>query len=208
MVYRVYVEKKAGLDGEARSLASDLRTLLKIDGIKTLRVLNRYDVENIDEKLFDYSVGAVFSEPQLDNVSYTAPTGDIVFAVEPLPGQYDQRADSAAQCIQIISCGERPTVRTAKVYVVNGELTEEEIAAVKKYVINPVECREASLETVKTLKADFDVPADVAVLEGFLSLDRESAAKFVAAYGLAMDTDDLLFCRDYFKSEQREPTLT
>ena len=144
MVYRVYVEKKAGLDGEARSLASDLRTLLKIDGIKTLRVLNRYDVENIDEKLFDYSVGAVFSEPQLDNVSYEAPTGDIVFAVEPLPGQYDQRADSAAQCIQIISCGERPTVRTAKVYVIDGTLTGEEIAAVKKYVINPVECREAS----------------------------------------------------------------
>jgi len=208
MVYRVYVEKKAGLDGEARSLASDLRTLLKIDGIKTLRVLNRYDVENIDEKLFDYSVGAVFSEPQLDNVSYTVPTGDTVFAVEPLPGQFDQRADSAAQCIQIISCGERPTVRTAKVYVIDGVLTADEISAVKKYVINPVECREASLDTVKTLKAEFDVPADVAVLDGFLALDRESAAKFVAAYGLAMDTDDLLFCRDYFKSENREPTLT
>ena len=208
MVYRIYVEKKAGLDGEARGVLSDLKTLYRIDGLKGVRLLNRYDVENIDKKLFEYTVNTVFSEPQLDNVTYEVPTGDFVFAVEYLPGQYDQRADSAAQCIQIISCGERPTVRTAKVYVLDGKLTEEQVAAIKKYLINPVECREATLDTAETLKVDYEVPADVAVLDGFLSLDRESAAEFVAAYGLAMDTDDLLFCRDYFKTEDRAPTLT
>ena len=158
MVFRVYVEKKAGLDGEAKSLLSDLRTLLKLENIKGLRTFNRYDVENIDKALFEYSVGTVFSEPQLDNVTYTLPEGKYVFAVEYLPGQYDQRADSASQCIQIISCGERPVVRTAKVYVLDGELTDADIAAVKKYVINPVECREAILDEHETLVTKFDVP--------------------------------------------------
>ena len=137
-VYRVYVEKKEGQTHEAKSLLKEIRDFLRISSLTGLRVLNRYDAENIDEELFRYAVNTVFSEPQVDNVSYEVPQGQTVFAVEPLPGQYDQRADSAAQCIQIISQGNRPTVRTAKVYVLTGDVTEDELAAIKKYVINAV----------------------------------------------------------------------
>ena len=114
MVYRVYVEKKAGQTHEANGLLREIKDFLQINGLTSVRVINRYDAENIEKSLFDYAVNTVFSEPQVDNVSYEVPEGGIVFAVEPLPGQYDQRADSAAQCIQIISQGDRPTVRTAK----------------------------------------------------------------------------------------------
>ena len=134
--------------------------------------------------------------------------GARVFAVEYLPGQFDQRADSAAQCIQIISQGERPLVRTAKVYLLYGELTDADVEAVKKYVINPVESREASLAPVKTLAAVYDVPTAVAVLDGFRALDRAGLEAFVARYGLAMDADDIAFCQQYFISENRDPTIT
>ena len=136
MVYRVYVEKKEGQTHEAQGLLREIRDFLQIHSLTGLRVLNRYDAENIDEALFSYAVNTVFSEPQVDNVSYELPTGETVFAVEPLPGQYDQRADSAAQCIQIISQGNRPTIRTAKVYVLTGALREEDIAAIKKYAVS------------------------------------------------------------------------
>ena len=152
MVYRVYVEKKAGQTHEADSLLKEVQEFLQIGSLSSVRVLNRYDVEKIEEQLFQRSVNTIFSEPQVDNVSYEAPTGKIVFAVEPLPGQYDQRADSAAQCVQILSQGERPLVRTAKVYVLEGELTQAQIDAIKHHVINPVECREASLDMPKTLE--------------------------------------------------------
>ena len=144
MVYRVYVEKKKELANEAKSLLSELRGLVGIKELKDVRLYNRYDVENIEKPLFDYAVTTVFSEPQLDIVSYEQPAEyDTIFAVEYLPGQFDQRADSAAQCIQIISRGERPVVRTARVYCLFGDLSEEQIATIKKYVINPVESREA-----------------------------------------------------------------
>ena len=126
MVYRIFVEKKKELAHEAAGLYSELKNLLGIKNLESVRVLNRYDAENLEENLFNYAVNTVFSEPQVDDVSYETPEGQIVFAVEPLPGQYDQRADSAAQCIQIISQGNRPTIRTAKVYVLTGELTEKE----------------------------------------------------------------------------------
>ena len=146
MVYRVYVEKKQGLRHSADALKEELRTFLGIRELTDLRLFNRYDVENIDKDLFDYAVGTVFSEPQQDVTYNVLPEmNGKVFAVEYLPGQYDQRADSAAQCIQIISQKERPTVRTARVYVLFGDLTDAQVAAVKKYVINPVECREVSL---------------------------------------------------------------
>ena len=138
MVYRVYVEKKPGQTHEATGLLKEIKDFLQIENLTAVRVLNRYDAENITAELFSSCVNTVFSEPQVDNVSYEVPTGDTVFAVEPLPGQYDQRADSAAQCIQIISQGDRPTIRTAKVYVLSGALTEAEIAAIKKHVINAV----------------------------------------------------------------------
>ena len=153
MVYRVYVEKKEGQRHEASGLLREIKDFLQIENLTSLRVLNRYDAENIEENLFSYAVNTVFSEPQVDDVSYDVPEGQIVFAVEPLPGQYDQRADSAAQCIQIISQGNRPTIRTAMVYVLEGELTDAQIAAIKKHVINAVESREASLEKPETLNA-------------------------------------------------------
>ena len=209
MVYRVYVEKRPGLDHEARALCGELRDFLGIRGLEKVRLLNRYDVENLPRDLFDYAVKTVFSEPQLDLVSEEAdPAGAAVFAVEYLPGQFDQRADSAAQCIQIISQGERPAVRSAKLYMLSGSLTEAEIAEIKKYVINPVEAREAALEKPATLKTDYAVPTEVAVLAGFTELDRPGLEKMIASYGLAMDADDLAFCRDYFRGEKRDPTIT
>jgi phosphoribosylformylglycinamidine synthase len=210
MVYRVFVEKKPGLAHEAQSLKKEINSLLRIKTLTDLRILCRYDVENIDRELFDYSVKTVFSEPQLDLATETM--GDVsgctVFAVEYLPGQFDQRADSAAQCIQIISRSERPTVRTAKVYLLYGELTEADIEAIKKYVINPVECREASLGPVETLAADFTVPESVDVIEGFRDMDSAALEKMIADFGLAMDLADITFCQSYFRSEDRDPTIT
>ncbi len=210
MVYRIFVEKKEGLAHEATSLKNEINTLLQITSLKDLRLLNRYDVENIEKDLFDYSVGTVFSEPQLDTVTSELETneGDKVFAVEYLPGQFDQRADSAAQCIQIISQGERPLVRTARIYVMQGDMTEAEVDAVKKYVINPVESREATMDKFDTLKAEYTVPETVETLHGFNDLDADGLANFVKNYALAMDADDIKFCQDYFKSENKTPTIT
>ena len=208
MVYRVYVEKKAGQTHEADGLLKEVKEFLQIKGLSSVRVLNRYDVEKIDEELFRYAVNTVFSEPQVDNVSYEVPTGSIVFAVEPLPGQFDQRADSAAQCIQILSQGERPLVRTARVYVLEGDLSEEDVAAIRKHVINPVECREASLGMPETLELEVTIPETVATVEGFIDMSSEQLADMVKSLGLAMDLDDITFCQSYFKSENRNPTIT
>ncbi len=208
MVYRVYVEKKPGQTHEADSLLQQAHEFLQIRGLKSVRVLNRYDAQKLEKALFDYAVQTVFSEPQVDNVFFEAPTGQIVFAVEPLPGQYDQRADSAAQCIQILSQGERPLVRTAKVYVLEGDLSEADIAAIRKHVINPVECREASLDLPQTLELEVNIPESVATLHGFLQLDRDGLAAMVKDLGLAMDLDDITFCQAYFKTEDRDPTIT
>ena len=210
MVYRVFVEKKKELAFEANALLSDARALLGIENLTNVRLLNRYDAENITEALFEYAKKTVFSEPQLDIVSdNTDDLGDAtVFAVEYLPGQFDQRADSAAQCIQIISQGERPVIRTARVYALYGALTEAEIAAIKKYVINPVESREAELAKPETLAIDYEIPTTVRTLEGFIKLDREGLAAFIKEYGLAMDIDDITFCQSYFREEQRDPTIT
>ncbi len=210
MVYRIFVEKKKELANEALALKNDINTLLQITALKDMRIINRYDVENIDTDLFEQSVKTVFSEPQLDVVSeeLKIDEDDIVFAVEYLPGQFDQRADSAAQCIQIISQGERPLVRTARIYVMKGNLTAEEIESVKKYVINPVESREASMENRDTLKMEYTIPETVDVLDGFNDLDDNGLDAFVKKYALAMDDDDIKFCQDYFKSENKTPTIT
>ena len=210
MVYRVYVEKKKEFAGEAEKLRAELCELLEIKGLEGLRIVNRYDAENIDEELFAASVKTVFSEPQVDTASRTLETGGAaaVFAVEYLPGQFDQRADSAAQCIGLISRKERPLVRSAKVYVLYGSLSEKELAAVKKYVINPVEAREASLGEYDTLKAEYALPSAVETVEGFLALEGEELEAFVKKYSLAMDAADAAFCRDYFRKEGRDPTIT
>ena len=209
MVYRIFVEKKKELANEAKSLLKDINGLLQISSVKDVRVINRYDVENIEQELFKYAVGTVFSEPQLD-LTYDEIdfNGATVFATEYLPGQFDQRADSAAQCIQIISQKDRPTVKTAKVYLLYGDVTETELASIKKYVINPVEAREATLEKPETLKINYDIPTTVATLDGFIKLDRKGLEEFVKTYGLAMDADDIEFCQNYFKSEDRDPTIT
>ena len=209
MVYRIYVEKKEGLQNEASSLLSEIKTFLGINTIEGVRILNRYDAENITKELFDYAVKTVFSEPQLDDASSTFDAkGGVVFATEYLPGQFDQRADSAAQCIQLISQGEKPTVQSARVYILYGNLSNDEIAKIKKHVINPVEAREASLEEKETLKVEYDIPTEVATLDGFIELDKDGLADFVKSYGLAMDLDDIKFCQAYFKTEGRNPTIT
>ena len=174
MVYRVFSEKKPGLNPEVSSLLSDCRSFLGLEGLTDLRILYRYDAEGLEESLFDYARTAVFSEPQLDSVSEAPefPGAAAVFAVEPLPGQYDQRADSAAQCIQLLSRKERPAIRTARVYVLYGTLTARELDKVKSYVINPVESREASLEKPETLRMEYPQPETVETVEGFVSLDR------------------------------------
>ena len=209
MVYRVFVEKKEGLDNEAKGLLNEARTLLGMERLENVRLFNRYDAENITEDLFRYAVKTVFSEPQLDTASASIQLpGAYVFAVEALPGQFDQRADSAAQCIQIISQGERPLIRTAKVYALYGALADGDIREFKKYVINPVECREASLDVPETLAIRYDIPTEVATLTGFTELSREELADFIANYGLAMDLDDIAFCQSYFQKEDRDPTIT
>ena len=209
MVYRVYVEKKPGQTHEANGLKKEIKDFLQINNLTDLRILNRYDVENIEEDLFRYAVNTVFSEPQVDDVSFEIPQGGVVFAVEPLPGQFDQRADSAAQCIQILSQGERPTVRSAKVYVLEGDLSDADIAAIKKHVINAVESREASLEICDTLAVDYAKPQTVATVDGFIAMDEAALAALLDKLGLAMDLDDLKFLQNYFRDDEgRDPTIT
>ena len=209
MVYRVYVEKKQGQTHEADNLLREIREFLQIQSLTGLRVLNRYDAENMDEALFQYAVGTVFSEPQVDDVRFELPQGDTVFAVEPLPGQYDQRADSAAQCIQIISQGNRPTIRTAKVYVLNGQLTESQLAAIQNHVINRVESRLADLKLPETLAVEYAIPQTVATVSGFTTLDEAGLSQLLESLGLAMDLDDLKFLQAYFRDEEhRDPTIT
>lgn len=208
MVYRIYVEKKPGLDNEARGLKKDINELLGIGTLEKVRVLNRYDAEGLDKKLFDYAISTVFSEPQLDVTGEELPEADYMFAVEYLPGQFDQRASSAAECIQIISKAERPAIKTAKVYALYGKLTDDELETIKKYVINAVEAREARLELPETLAMDYELPTEVETIEGFRNYSDEELDAFIAARGLAMDLADIQFCRGYFNEEDRDPTIT
>ncbi|MDU0478926.1 phosphoribosylformylglycinamidine synthase [Staphylococcus chromogenes] len=197
MVQRVYVENREG--GHAAALSKEY-------GVG-VRVLNRYDVEGTSNEEFDTAVKLVLSEPQVDNTFTTLEEAGVtgnVLAVEPLPGQFDQRADSAAQCIQFLFEKERPQVRTAVLYAVDGEIPE----AMRKDLINPVEAREASLELPETLTLAAPTPADVETLTGFTKLSDEELPGIVAGHGLAMDADDAILIRDYFASEDRDPTIT
>ena len=210
MVYRIFVEKKPALANEARSLQNELQSLLGIKELTSVRIINRYDVENIEKPLFDYAKSTVFSEPQLD-ITYDElepVKGEIMFAVEYLPGQFDQRADSAAQCIQLISHGERPLVNTARVYILKGKISKEQLLAIKKYVINPVESREASLDKPATLSVSYHIPKTVETLTGFTKLDEKGLAALIRELGLAMDQDDIRFSQQYFIKENRDPTIT
>ncbi len=209
MVYRLYVEKKEEFANEAKSLKNDIINLLRITSLTDLKIINRYDVENIDKDLFEYSKATVFSEPQLDDAYEEMDfSNKNVFAVEYLPGQFDQRASSASECLQLISKKDRPLVKTAKIYVLFGNVTEEEKDKIKKYVINPVEAREATLSKFETLKAQYEIPTEVKILDGFRKLDENGLKDFLDKNGLAMDIDDLKLTQSYFKSEDRDPTIT
>ena len=211
MVYRVFVEKKPGISAEAAGLLNECRGFLGIAGLTDVRVLNRYDVEGIDRDLFDYAKTTVFSEPPVDFCTEEMALADAaaVFAVEALPGQFDQRADSAAQCIQLLSQGERPAVRCAKVYALYGALTEAEVDAIRSHMINPVESREASLDKPATLHVEYAQPDSVATVSGFTTLDEAGLTALLGDLGLAMDIDDLKFLQTYFRdTEKRDPTIT
>lgn len=230
MVSRIYVEKKPGFDVEAQQLLQELHTVIT-EGLPQaikLRIINMYDVEGITDELFNQCVPTVFSEPQVDNASFELPVegvfmgaagsgegvlevpeGVSLFAVEPLPGQFDQRADSASECIQLISQGERPTVRSVKIYVLEGSLSDEALEAIKHYVINPIESREASLALRDTLAMQIPEPQPVEVVEGFIDLDEAGLAQFLSDRGLAMDLADITFFQKYFReTEKRNPTIT
>ncbi len=208
-VYRIYAEKKPEYAVEARQLLAEIREVMRIKGVTGLRLLNRYDTENIDEELYKRAINVVYSEPQLDTVFTKLPdNASRVFAVEYLPGQYDARAASCEECVQLLGKCERPTVRSARVYLLEGEISDAEFERVKKYVINPVEAREASLEERDSLKENYPSPDKVETLTGFRSLDEDGIRRFVGDYALAMDADDLRFCRDYFIKEDRDPTIT
>ena len=210
MVRRVYVEKREPLRQEAAGLLSELRSLLGLTGLTGLRLINRYDVEGLDEQTFRRAVQTVFSEPQVDIAAAALPAGEYTaFAVEYLPGQFDQRADSACACIQLMTQGERPAVRTAKVYLLSGEITADDVEKIKRYVINPVEAQEASLDEVQTLQMEYDVPAAVRTVTGFTQLDEAGLTALLDDLALAMDLDDLKFLQAHFRdSEHRDPTIT
>ncbi|MDD4476181.1 MAG: phosphoribosylformylglycinamidine synthase [Eubacteriales bacterium] len=209
MVHRIYVEKRPEFASEATALLNDLKSSLGVTSIEKLRLLNRYDTEHIEESLFDYCIDKVFSEPQTDIFFRELPSDyDHAFAVEYLPGQYDQRADSASQCIQIISQSKRPTVKSAKVYLLDGELSEEQLSEIKSYLINPVECREATLGSYTTLDEIYDAPPEVETVDGFRFMNEEQLNDMLLQFGFAMDSEDIAFCRDYFVSIDRDPTVT
>ncbi|MGE5328293.1 MAG: phosphoribosylformylglycinamidine synthase [Deltaproteobacteria bacterium] len=211
-VRRVFVEKKEGFDVEARGLFHDLKGNLGVKGLKSIRILNRYDISGISDEVYQTALKTIFSEPPVDLVydeEFKISGDEKVFAVEYLPGQYDQRADSASQCIQIIMQGDRPNVKVSKVIVLKGEVAVEEIAKIKEYIINPVESREAVLEKPRTLENEAVIPEDVKILEGFNNLDKAELSMFLKTYGLAMSHEDLEFCQKYFKDEEkRDPTIT
>ncbi|EML6500049.1 phosphoribosylformylglycinamidine synthase [Clostridioides difficile] len=212
MVRRVLVEKREGFDLEAKALKKDLVESLHIDNIENLRILNRYDVEGISEEVYENAAKTIFSEPNLDVVYYEEIpklNDERVFAIEFLPGQYDQRGDWAAQCVQIVNQGIRPAINTAKVYILSGKITDEEFSKIKDYCINPVDSREASLEKPETLKMETEIPTIVEVLDGFIDLDEDGLRTFVSEKGLAMTLGDLQHVQKYFKdTEKRNPTIT
>lgn len=211
-VRRLFVEKKKGFDIEAEGLYADLKENLNLSGLKSVRVINRYDVEGISDEEYAASRNIIFSEPMVDDVFDEAMdfgADDKVFGVEYLPGQYDQRADSAAQCVQILTQGEMPAVKAARLIALKGDISDSEYARVKDYCINPVESREAALTKPDTLDMAVNLPEDVKVLDGFIQLGREERDALMEDLGLAMSSGDLAFCQEYFKStEKRDPTLT
>ena len=212
-VFRCYVEKRPGFDVEAEKTLQELRDQLGIAGLTGLRLLNRYDVEGVDEAVYQAAKPTVFSEPQCDDLyDEQLPElgeGTTLLAVEALPGQYDQRADSCAQCIMLLAGGAKPAVANARVYAMTGSLSQGDLNKIRTYLINPVECREALMDKPDTLARTYDTPDRVAVLTGFTALDEDGLKRMLEEYGLAMDLADLKFLQAYFRDEERrDPTIT
>ncbi|MBQ4100500.1 MAG: phosphoribosylformylglycinamidine synthase, partial [Oscillospiraceae bacterium] len=210
-VFRIYVEKKKEFAVEANGVLADLKTVLQIKNLDGVRVLNRYDVEGISEEIFESAKATVFSEPQVDVIYDELPEAknELVFATEYLPGQFDQRADSCAQCISLLAACDQPTVKTARIFYLAGALTDEDFAKIKAYLVNPVESREASLEKYTSLKTNYTIPTEVATMAGFIGFSEAELSAFIKDNGLAMDLADILFCQKYFKDEEkRNPTIT
>ena len=212
-VFRCFAEKRSGFDVEAQHVCRELREQLGISALEYVRILHRYDTEGIDYPVYLQARTTVFSEPMCDNIydeAMPAVNGPHrILAVEDLPGQYDQRADSCAQCIQLLSCGERPLVNAATIYVLGGTISDADMDRIRGYLINPVECREASAAKPATLVQQYDIPTEVAVLTGFCQKDTEALSAMLTEYGLAMDLEDLKFLQTYFREEeQRDPTIT
>ena len=211
-VTRVFVEKKPGFDVEAKQMLWDLRHNLGLKQINGLRLLNRYDISGLSAEQFETAKKTVFSEPNQDNVydeEFSYDEGSRVFAMEYLPGQYDQRADSAAQCTQLLTQQERPQVISSKVVVLSGEISDEDFEKVKSYLVNPVESRVASMDKPESLDIPVTVPENVARVTGFIDFDDEHMQEYYSSMGFAMTLSDLKFCRDYFKNdEHRDPTVT
>lgn len=211
-VFRIYVEKKPEFAVEAKNLLADIKTALRLEELRNIRIMNRYDAEDLSEADFKLAINNVFSEPAVDTTCTKLPElreNETVFAVEYLPGQFDQRADSCEQCIQILTQGERCKVKNARIYIIEGKLSAAELNSLKSYIINPVESREASLDEVETLASDYVIPTEVATLENFIYLEEVELANFISNYGLAMDLDDIKFCQKYFRdTEKRDPTIT
>ncbi len=210
-VFRIYVEKKPEFASEAQSVLSDIQNALRLN-VTGLRIINRYDADRLSEEDFKASINTVFSEPAVDNVYENLPEisgNERIFAVEFLPGQFDQRADSCEQCIQILRQGNRCRVRNARIYIISGNITDTEFIKLKSYIINPVESREASLEYFKTLDTNYNIPETVDIMYGFIDMDENALGRFIKSYGLAMDLDDIKFCQKYFRdTEKRNPTIT
>ena len=219
-MFRIYVERKPGFQSEAQSILSEINGFLGISSVKGVRYFNRYDIENTSEDVSKMAALRIFSEPQSDSVVYTelsCDPADTVIIWEYLPGQYDQRADSAEQCLSLLRESMRstakvgtepPRVRCAKMVILSGTVSADEVAKIQKYLINPVDSRLAKSEITETLEMKTETPADIPTVEGFNSLGKKELDAYREKMGLAMDLADIQFLQDYFKSIKRDPTET
>lgn len=211
-VKRIYVEKKAPYAVRAKELKEEVRRYLGITALKDVRVLIRYDVENLSEDTYKQALGTVFSEPPVDDYfeeSFSYPKDALVFSVEYLPGQFDQRADSAEQCVKLLNEKEDPVIRSATTYVFEGEISKTDAARIKDYCINPVDSRETDEKKPDTLVQKFDEPADVAVFDGFANMPEAELKKLYESLNLAMTFQDFLHIQNYFAGEEkRDPSVT
>lgn len=214
-VKRVYVEKKPGFAVQADDLRHEIKSYLGIKDVESVRVLIRYDVENISDETFEKACNGIFSEPPVDTLyheEFPVADGCRIFSVEFLPGQFDQRADSAIQCVQFIKEDEQPVIKTAITYVIEGRdgvISDEEFEAIKAHCINPVDSRETGMEKPDTLVTKFDEPADVIIFDGFKDMAEDQLKELYSSLGLAMTFKDFLHIQKYFKGEEdRDPSMT